>query len=183
LSVSEDYAVMSAFLRRPRSGVMPMLVRDKRSREGGRTRQGEVGVEDDDGTEGGGEQSERTERDQDGTSEICDGVHRVHISDQMGRRLDRAGKRTGQPARARTAGGQTERPSQGTRDLFASHRAGSPPSGFHGTSLSPNWQGMHLDRAKFSRQGMQRTQANFSAEPVDGQTVIASRPELRVHRS
>ena len=85
---------MRAFLRRPRSGVMPMLIRDSVSGRG-QKRQGEVGVEDDDGTEGGKRKIEvrrwrggiRT-----GTNKKCDGVHRVHISDQMGRRQDRASK-------------------------------------------------------------------------------------------
>lgn len=89
----------------------------------------EAGVEDDDGTEGRRKQSEVRRRRGGigtGTTKICDGVHWVHISDQMGRRQDRAARQGrdighGQPARARTAGGQPERPSQSTGDLLASH--------------------------------------------------------------
>lgn len=64
LGRSRLYTVMSAFQRRPGSGVMPMLVGDGvlgGARGGGRERN-KAGVEVDDGNEGGRKGSERKER-------------------------------------------------------------------------------------------------------------------------
>lgn len=78
-----------------------------------------------------------------GTNKICDGVHGVHIPDQTGHGQDtanRTGSRQGtsmgrpRPLGSDAAGGQPQGPSRSTRDLLASHQAGSL-SGFQCASL------------------------------------------------
>lgn len=136
---------MSAFQRRPGSGVMPMLVGDGVLGWAGGRERNKAGVEVDDGNEGGRKGSERKER-------ICDGhdgVHGVHISDQMGRGQDTAtgqGRSMGQGSplgRTRQAVSQRDPPEVPGTWGQATKQVPSPgcPSGFHCASLSPKWQG------------------------------------------
>lgn len=140
--------------------------------EGGRERD-KVGVEVDDGNEGGRKGSVRGRRGgiRTGSNKKCDGVHGVHISDQTGRGQDTAtgqGRSMGQGSplgRTRQAVSLRDPPEvPGTCGQAAGQvPPPGPPSGFHCASLSPKWQGMAvvdwtgLDQTKFSGQAGKQT--------------------------